>query len=228
MNRRIALLLFVVILLAIGWWAWGDKIGLDAIAGQEHRLRELVGAHPIRSPLVGFAAYVALSLVPGTTGKAIVYGWLFGFWVGLAISSIALTIAAVTSLLVVRYAFRDLAQRKLSALVRTIDLAVARSGPTYLVSLRLLHAPYTLTNYASAATAIPACTFAWTTYVGMLPGTVVFVLAGSSLPSLDVLKKEGVWSIIDLRLLVLLSLLAFLPILTKAVRDRFPDPVQDP
>ncbi len=228
MTRRIALLLSVVILFAIGWWTWGDVVGLDAIHAHERRVRNLVESHPVRSALIGFAAYVALSLVPGTTGKSIVYGWLFGFWVGLAISSLALTIAAVTSLLVVRYAFRDLAERKLSAVIRVIDRAVARNGPMYFVSLRLLHAPYTLTNYAAGATAVSTRTFAWTTYVGMLPGTLVFVLAGSNLPSLDVLMKQGVWNIVDLRLLVLLSLLAFLPMLTKVVRGRFPDPVQSP
>lgn len=221
MTRRIIILLSLLFLLAIGWWTWGDVVGLDTIHAHERSLRALVESYPIRAPLIGFTAYVALSLIPGTTGKSIVYGWLFGFWVGLAISSIALTITAIVSLLIVRFVFRDLAEQKLSALIRTIDRAVSRNGPMYLISLRLLHAPYTLTNYASGATTISTRTFAWTTYVGMFPGTVVFVLAGANLPSLDVLTEKGVWSIVDLRLLVVLSLLAFLPIVVKAVRGRF-------
>ncbi|WP_052031921.1 TVP38/TMEM64 family protein [Novipirellula maiorica] len=216
------LVVVLLLIVVIGWIGFGDKLSLDPIFEREDSLRSYVQNHPFWSPLSGFVIYLALSLVPGTTGKSIVYGWLFGFWIGLAIASVALTIAAVISFLVVRYLFREVVEAKLSKIIEAIDRAIARNGGSYLLSLRLVHAPYTLINYASGATAIPVTTFAWTTWVGMLPGTIVFVLAGSQLPTLRTIAQQGVWSIVDLKLFALLSLFALLPIVTRWGLRRFP------
>tara|TARA_R110002073_G_scaffold41466_1_gene117048 strand:- start:9454 stop:10167 length:714 start_codon:yes stop_codon:yes gene_type:complete len=227
MHWRLSFVVVLLVIAVIGWFAFGDKVSLDPILEQEDELRGYVQHHPFWSPLSGFVIYLALSLVPGTPGKSIIYGWLFGFWMALVISSSALTIAAVVSFLVVRYLLREMVKGKLSKIVAAIDRAVSRNGGSYLLSLRLVHAPYTLVNYASGATAIPVTTFAWTTWVGMLPGTIVFVLAGSQLPTLRTMAQEGVWSIVDVKLLALLSLFALLPIATRWALRRFPHGQQD-
>ncbi|GAA5504706.1 TVP38/TMEM64 family protein [Novipirellula caenicola] len=222
MHWRRWLVVVLLLIVVIGWLGFGDKLSLDPIFEREDALRSYVQQHPIWSPISGFAIYLALSLVPGTPGKSIVYGWLFGFWIGLVISSTALTIAAVINFLIVRYLLRSVVEAKLSKIIEAIDRAISRNGGSYLLSLRLVHAPYSLVNYASGATAVPVTTFAWTTWVGMLPGTIVFVLAGSQLPTLRTMAQQGVWSIVDLKLLGLLSLFALLPIGTRWALRRFP------
>lgn len=226
MRSRLMILLILIVISAVGWWSWRDAGVMASIVEQDRELRQFVESHSVVAPIFGFVIYFLLSLIPGTTGKAIIYGWLFGFWTAILISTLSLSLAAVVTLLVVRGFFRESIERRLSKLIRRIDCAIDRHGPTYLLSLRLLHMPYTLTNYATGATAVPAFTFAWTTFLGMLPGTAVFVLAGSELPSLAVVARQGVWSIIDLRLLLAFSLLAFLPIFVKTLRHFFINPEQ--
>ncbi|WP_153558209.1 TVP38/TMEM64 family protein [Roseimaritima sediminicola] len=227
MIRRISLLVGFLLVLAVLWWAAREYAAIDAILEQETQLRERVARNRWLAGLIGFAIYVALSFVPGTLGKSIIYGWLFGFWMGLVIASVSLTAAAVGTMLTVRYVFREWVEKRMAGFIKVIDKALHRHGPMYMISLRLLHAPYTLTNYASGATGIAAPTFAWTTYVGMLPGTIVFVLAGARLPSLETMVEQGVWGIVDLPLLVALSLLAILPVIAKALRDRYAQDWQD-
>ncbi|WP_442511470.1 TVP38/TMEM64 family protein [Novipirellula sp. SH528] len=227
MHWRVCIFGLVLLIAVVGWWTWGDQVSLDPILEREDEFRTYVRHHPLWAPVVGFAAYLALSLVPGTTGKSIIYGWLFGFWLALFISSMALTVAAVISFLVVRYFLREIVEAKLSKVINAIDRAISRNGGSYLLSLRLVHAPYTLINYASGATKIPVTTFAWTTLVGMLPGTAVFVLAGAQLPTLRTMAEEGIWSMINVKLMVLLSLFAVVPIVTRWVRRRFPHSPQD-
>ena len=215
MRRFLALLLLILVAAAVGWWFYGDDVTWKSLLEQEQALRTAVQEHPVVSLAIGFVVYVMTSLIPGTTGKAILYGWLFGFWAALFIVSLALTIAAVISFLLGRYLLREYVVRRFAGWIDRVDNAVTREGPFYLITLRLLHAPYTLINYSSGATAMTTWTFSWTTLVGMLPGNLVFVLAGSRLPTLKHLTEKGIWSLVDLRLFAVLSVMALLPVVSR-------------
>ena len=134
MHWRLSFVVVLLVIAVIGWFAFGDKVSLDPILEQEDELRGYVQHHPFWSPLSGFVIYLALSLVPGTPGKSIIYGWLFGFWMALLISSSALTIAAVISFLVVRYLLREMVKGKLSKIVA---FASAGSRTVYVGQLRI-------------------------------------------------------------------------------------------
>jgi uncharacterized membrane protein YdjX (TVP38/TMEM64 family) len=191
------------------------------IVEQESRLRNAVDSHWLISIGVGSVIYLFASLIPGTTGKAVLYGWLFGFWTALPIVCSMLTVAAVVVFLSVRYLFRDWVQRQLPRLIGRLNRSMRQSGQaTSLLTLRLLHAPYSLMNYAAGATDLPTRTFAWTTFVGMLPSNVVFVLAGSQLPTLGRLEDVSPSSLLNLPLLMSLSLIVIMPIAINSIRRR--------
>lgn len=200
-------------------WLFREHFTIANLAEQERRLRSLVTDYPLRSRIVGFLLYVAASLVPGTTGKSILYGWLFGFWTGFVIVNLGLTAAAVLVFLAMRWIFQSWVHENFSNLIVRVDEALRRDGPFYLVMLRIVHAPYTLTNYTMGATAVPLRTFWWTTHLGLIPGNVAFVLAGAQIPSLEHILREGVWSLVDIPLWIGLSLVTFFPMAVRwAVR----------
>jgi uncharacterized membrane protein YdjX (TVP38/TMEM64 family) len=218
-RKRAIVLLGFLLLVGAAYWALADHWSLWAMAKEEQRLRATVDEHPVASWLIGLGVYVAASLIPGTGGKAIVFGWLFGFLGGLMVVNLGLTIAAVISFFVVRYVFQAAVHRRFGKAIARIDEALAREGGFYLLTVRLLHMPYSLTNYAAAATTVGPLTFWWTTQLGLLPGNVVFVLAGARLPTLTQLAQQGPWSLINVPLLVSLSLAAFVPLaIRSAVR----------
>jgi uncharacterized membrane protein YdjX (TVP38/TMEM64 family) len=62
-------------------------------------------------------------------------------------------------------------------------------------------------------TPIPTRTFWWVSQVGMLPGTIVFVYAGSQFPSLSVLAEKGASGILTPQLFIAFILLGIFPIM---------------
>ena len=211
----------VLSVVAIAAIAVHQYSSLEAVAAQETRLRQAVQDHPLLSWTVGLVVYALVSLIPGTGGKALVWGWLFGFLPGLVIVNLGLTSAAIVSFLVVRHFFQAAVHRRFGRLSRRIDQTLDREGGLYLLTLRLLHVPYTITNYAAGATTVRLRTFWWTTQLGMLPGNVVFVLSGSQIPSLKQLLQEGVWRLIDWPLLLALSLATLAPIAIRRLVQRW-------
>ncbi len=179
-----ALLLVLTTLILIRIYQ-GDIFSSERLLEHEQSVRQFIVHRPLASFCIGFTVYTVVSCIPGLTGKAILFGWLFGLWPGLAIVSLSLTIAGTFGFLLSRHLFQEFARRKFAFIVRRIDQSFERQGPIYLVILRLLHVPYSPLNYALGATGISTRTFAWTTLVGMLPGNFAFVLAGSQLPTLQ-------------------------------------------
>lgn len=219
--RRIIALLVFAIAIAAAFILLRRYLTWEALIAREDQLRQLVETFPATSLLAALAVYVAASLVPGTSGKSLVFGWLFGFWAGLVIVNVGLTAAALISFFVIRYVFQAAAHARLGRLIRRIDGALRREGAFYLLTLRLIHAPYTMTNYAAGATTVRTRTFWWTTHLGLLPGNAVFVLAGAQIPSLRVLIEEGPWSLINVPLLAALSLTALLPVCIRTALRRW-------
>lgn len=164
----------------------------DELIAHETLLRERIAEHPVHAVLAGFSIYVLVCLVPGTTGKSLIFGWLYGIWLGVLIVNFGLTVAAMLAFFASRYLFRDAVQSRCGYQLRRIDNAIQRDGASYLFMLRVLHCPYTFTNYAFGATSMRTSSFWWASQLGMLPGNIIFVYAGSQVPSLRQLADEGV------------------------------------
>lgn len=193
----------------------------DELIVHETTLRERIASDPIPAVMIAFGVYTLVSLVPGTTGKSLVLGWLFGVWLGTLIVNFGLTIAAIVMFFASRYLLRDAVQSRFGYQLRRIDEAIQRDGASYLFLLRVLHCPFTVTNYACGATSMRAGSFWWASQLGMLPGNVVFVYAGAQVPSLSQLAHEGAASILSWQLITALVLLSLLPIVLRYVAGRW-------
>ncbi len=178
----------------------------------ERSLRETVQQKPWRSWFLGLGIYSVVSLVPGTSGKSVLFGWIFGFWRGVLLVDIGLTFAAVISFLASRHIMRDTVTIKFEALVNKLNCGLDRDGPFYLLLLRLAHVPFTIVNYGAGVTSISLRTFTWTTATGILPGTMIFVFIGARVPTLESLKERGIGHIFDPLLLALLAATFVFPV----------------
>lgn len=217
-RRKLIVVVILVCVLLYAGLSYADAFSWDRLLEHEAMLRRSVDQRPLASVGIGLAVYVIASLIPGTTGKSVLFGWLFGFWVGILIVSCSLTLAATLSFLFARYLLSDWLQRsRLSRLVRRVDETIEREGAYYLVALRLLHVPYSLLNYSAGATRISTTTFVWTTFVGILPSSIAMVLAGSQLPTLANVTRVGVWSVVDFRVLMAMSAAAMIPFIARKI-----------
>jgi uncharacterized membrane protein YdjX (TVP38/TMEM64 family) len=216
------LLVFVGALVAL-WLASRQVLSLDWLIAEEMRLRGALAEAPVLGFVAGFIVYVGVSLVPGTTGKAILAGWFYGFWPALVLVNVGLTVAALISFFVSRYVCLETIQNRFGPRLERVNRALDREGAGYLFCARVLHVPYCLTNYVMGATPLPWRGFWWATQLGMLPGNVVFVYAGARLPTLEVLAEEGPSALFTPALFVAFVALSILPIVARwAVRRLAP------
>ncbi len=213
MKQRLAL--FAIALAAVvAFFAFDldTYLQLDYLKRQQAALTELVAARPLLSVATYFTVYVlvtALSL-PGAVVLTLVGGGLFGLGWGTLIVSFASTLGASLAFLISRYLFRDAVARRFGRRMQAIDAGVARDGAFYLFTLRLVPVfPFFVINLVMGLTAIRAPTFALVSQIGMLPGTLVFVNAGTQLAQVaspaDVLSPGLIGSFVLLGLFPLLA-----------------------
>jgi uncharacterized membrane protein YdjX (TVP38/TMEM64 family) len=220
-RRKLIVFALAAIFLTTLAWFFHNYVSLEELANQEGRLREAIATNPWRSFAIGFCIYTLVALVPWTEGKAIVYGWLFGFWQAVAIVTVGLAIAAMAIFLLSRYLVRESVERRYPDFLTIINTRMEKDVAFYLVTLRLLHAPYSIVNPVIGASRVRTWTFLWTTVVGLLPANAIWVYVGIRLPSLRELADHGPGSFIDLPLIGALILLGTLPFLIRWLINRY-------
>ena len=226
-NRKLFVLAIAgVLLIALAWYV-NRYISLQELAEEESRLRAYITANPLFSFVVGFGIYSGLTLVPGTGGKAIVWGWLFGFWQAVTIVTIGLTLGAMVIFFLSRYLFQESIERRFIHFVALMNKHLEEEGAYYLLALRMAHVPYSIVNPVSGASRIRAWTFLWTTVAGLLPANAIWVYVGVRLPSLHELASNGAGSFIDLPLFLAMIGCAALPHVVRWLISHFGIPTDE-
>ncbi len=113
---------------------------------------------------------------------AVAAGALFGLVEGVVLVSFASVSGASMAFLGSRFLLRETVKRHFAPQLGRIDQGIARDGPFYLLSLRLLPAiPFPLVNILLGMTGMRLRTFFWVSQLGMLPALVLYVNAGTQL-----------------------------------------------
>ena len=225
-RGRIKLWLLLAVVLTAGalYWQFGDAVSLKNLAEREAQLRQFQQEHPVFVYCLAFIVYVAVTglSLPGAAGLTLLYGWFFGFWRGVVLLTFASTTGATIAFLLSRFIFRDAVQAKYGNRLSGFREALAREGPFYLFSLRLIPlVPFFVINLVMGLTPIRTMTFWWVSQLGMFPGTCAYVYAGASVPNLQSLADQGIGAVFSggqlFQLFVAFGLLAALPFLLRFV-----------
>jgi uncharacterized membrane protein YdjX (TVP38/TMEM64 family) len=146
--------------------------------------------------VVAFIAIYILSCVfmlPGSV-LGLGAGAVFGVAKGSAIVSAASTLGATAAFFAGRYLARERVARVIEGnrRFRAIDEAVGREGWKIVGLTRLSPAfPFNLLNYAYGITTVSLRDYFFASWIGMLPGTVMYVYLGSLAGSLATLGGQG-------------------------------------
>ncbi|EKP0246445.1 FAD-dependent oxidoreductase [Aeromonas veronii] len=215
MNRTRLLLALVMGSLIGTFFALelGRYLTLDALQAQQAAVAQWVDSHFVTASLLFVLIYVlstALSL-PGASLLTLGGSAVFGVAWGLLLVSFASTIGATLAFLSARFLLRDWVTARFGDKLATFQSGMAKEGAFYLLSLRLIPIfPFFLVNLLMGLTPIRVSTYYWVSQLGMLPGTFVYVLAGSELGQLT-----STGNILSPRLMVALTLLGLMPWLIK-------------
>ncbi len=192
---KLVLLALLAALITVGCIQFRDTLTLANLARQESQLRAFQDQHPILVYGAAFLLYVVVTglSLPGATVLTLAYGWCFGILYGVIFVSFASTTGATVAFLMSRFLFRDAIQGRFGDRLDKFNQSLEREGPFYLFTLRLIPAvPFFVINAVMGLTPIRTRTFWWVSQLGMLAGTVVYVYAGSSVPSLQTLADDGI------------------------------------
>jgi uncharacterized membrane protein YdjX (TVP38/TMEM64 family) len=165
--------------------------------------------------LLYFLTYLVVTVLslPVAAPLSLVGGALFGRWLGTGIVSLASTLGATGAFLLSRYLFRDAVQRRFGPRLVAINRGVEQEGAYYLFTLRLVPAvPFFLINLGMGLTPMRVGTFLLVSWVGMLPGTFVYLYAGEKLGSLE--SPSG---IISVEVMIPLILLGIFPLAARRI-----------
>ncbi|CAJ1870277.1 TPA: FAD-dependent oxidoreductase [Aeromonas hydrophila] len=196
----------------------GHYLSLPQLQARQAELATLVDRHFVSAALLFVAVYVvstALSL-PGASLLTLAGSAVFGVAWGLLLVSFASSIGATLAFLSARFLLRDWVERRFGDKLASLQAGMKKEGALYLLSLRLIPIfPFFLVNLLMGLTPIRVSTYYWVSQLGMLPGTFVYVLAGSELANLT-----STGNILSPGLMVALTLLGLMPMLLKGLQRR--------
>lgn len=186
MSSKKIVLLAVMALAVAAFFALdlGRFLSFEYLKASQAQLAQQVQAAPGMASAAYLAIYIAVTALslPGAAILTLAGGAVFGFWWGLVLTSFASTLGATLAFLAARFVLRDSVQARFGARLAEIDRGVARDGPFYLFTLRLIPlVPFFVINLVMGLTAMRTWTFYWVSQVGMLPSTFLFVNAGAQL-----------------------------------------------
>ncbi|MDE2289482.1 MAG: TVP38/TMEM64 family protein, partial [Burkholderiales bacterium] len=184
-RHKIAVLLALCLGLAVFFlFGFERYLSIEFLSVSVHAVGKYAQAHAIAAMTAYFVLYVvaaALSL-PGAAVLTLGGGALFGLALGTLLISFASTIGATLAFLGSRYLLRDWVVGRFGRRLEAIDAGLARDGAFYLFMLRLVPAfPFFLINLLLGLSRMRTRTFYWVSQLGMFPGTLVYVNAGTQL-----------------------------------------------
>ena len=229
---KIILVLFVAT--AIGAYFVFDLqqyFSLAELKKQRDALAAFADARPVLSIGGFFVIYVAMAALslPGAAIMTIAGGAVFGLGVGTITVSFASSIGATLAFLAARFLFRDSVRQRFKERLKRIDDGVEKDGGFYLFSLRLVPIfPFFVINLVAGLTPLKTWTFYWVSQLGMLPGTIAYVNAGTQLGQVssagDILSPSLIGAFVLLAILPFLARRGLAWLQERRVRARFNRP----
>jgi uncharacterized membrane protein YdjX (TVP38/TMEM64 family) len=159
----------------------------EMLSENQAALGEWVARYELLAALayvVGYGLVVAFSL-PVAVVVTPLGGFLFGTWLGTALSVIGATAGSVAVFLAARTAFYDLFHARAGRTLARFEAGFKRDGFNYLLFLRLVPIfPFWLINIVPALLGMPLGSYALATLIGIIPGALVYSSVGAGLGAL--------------------------------------------
>ncbi len=216
-NKLILLAVLAVLIVLFFVFDLGRFASLDALKAQQAALDAFYQKNPLLLMIGFFAIYVAVAglSLPGAVILTLAGGAIFGLGTGLLLVSFASSIGATLAFLAARYLFQDSIQKKFGDKLSTFNDNIEKDGAFYLFTVRLVPVfPFFVVNLLMGLTKLKTAVFYLVSQIGMLPGTFVFVNAGTQLAQIDSLG-----GILSPKLLASFALLGIFPLVAKKLVD---------
>jgi uncharacterized membrane protein YdjX (TVP38/TMEM64 family) len=223
-------LIVIAVVALIGAFTLRDYLSFDTLRENREALLAFRDASYVVTVAVFMLAYVAIVAfsLPGATIATLTGGFLFATFPGALFNVTAATLGAIVIFLAARWGLGEKLAAKMETgegVVKRIKDGIDENQWSMLFLIRLVPAvPFFVANLVPALVGVPLYRFAVSTFLGIIPGAVVYTSVGAGLgevfergetPNLGIIFEPQI-------LLPILGLcaLAALPIVLKAVRGK--------
>ncbi|PTX54536.1 putative membrane protein YdjX (TVP38/TMEM64 family) [Litoreibacter ponti] len=229
LQRKLPVIIIAAVAL-IGAFTLKDYLSFDALRDNREALLAFRDANYLIAVLGFIAIYVVIVAfsLPGATIATLTGGFLFATFPGALYNILGATIGATIIFSAARMGFGERLAAKMESsegLVKKIKDGIDENQWSVLFLIRLVPAvPFFVANLVPALVDVPLRRFVISTFIGIIPGAVVYTSVGAGLgevfargetPNLGIIFEPQI-------LLPILGLcaLAALPIVLKAVRGK--------
>ena len=223
-------LIAILVVAAIGAFTLRDYLTFETLRDNREALLAFRDANYLATVAVFMLAYiviVAFSL-PGATIATLTGGFLFATFPGALFNVTAATIGAILIFLAARWGLGERLSAKMGdseGAVKKIKDGIDENQWSMLFLIRLVPAvPFFVANLVPALVGVPLNRFAISTFLGIIPGGVVYTSVGAGLgevfasgetPNLGIIFEPQI-----LFPILGLCVLAAFPIVIKAIRGQ--------
>ena len=205
----------------------GDYLSFSALEENHEALTAWRDDNYLIAALVFMAVYAVATALsfPGGLALTLTGGFLFGTFLGGMFAVTGATIGAVAVFLAVKTGLGSGLGDKVGKFAKKAEESFRENQISFLLIMRLVPAiPFFAANIVPAVLGARTFTYAWTTFLGIIPGAIVYASVGAGLgavfaagesPDLGIIFEPQI-----LAPLLGLSALAALPIVIKKIRGR--------
>jgi uncharacterized membrane protein YdjX (TVP38/TMEM64 family) len=182
--RRYALLAGLVLGAGLAGWTASRYLTFAELQENYQALAAWRDRHLVLAVIAYMAVYVAAVAfsVPGAVWITLAGGLLFGVLAGSVIVAVSATTGATLIFLAARTLFAGLLRRRAGGWIERMRRGFRQGEVSFLLIMRLVPAvPFFVANLVPAFLGARLRHFVWTTLVGIMPATLVFVSIGSGL-----------------------------------------------
>jgi uncharacterized membrane protein YdjX (TVP38/TMEM64 family) len=166
------------------YWLAGDRLNYATLQENYRALEAWRDRNVGLAAAVFAAVYVAAVAfsVPGAVWLTLVGGFLFGIAAGGALVVVSATIGATLIFLAARTVLARPLRARAAGWIGRLERGFRQGEASFLLVMRLVPAvPFWIANLAPAFLGARTRTYVWTTFVGIIPGTLVYVSIGAGL-----------------------------------------------
>lgn len=227
LRRWIPLFIIVLLLIAIVHFHWYTYLSFASLSAHRQLLLAWTAQHYVLSVLCFIGIYIiaVAASVPGAVFLTLAGGFLFGIFAGTLYVVIGATIGATLLFLAVKTALGAWLAKRASGWVSKLEAGFQKNAFNYLLTLRLIPLfPFWLVNIVPALLNMSLRTFIMGTFLGIIPGSLVYVLVGNGLghvfdtgktPNLGIIFSPPI-----LIPLIALALLSLVPIIYQRFKGK--------
>jgi uncharacterized membrane protein YdjX (TVP38/TMEM64 family) len=179
--RMIPILVLIAGLVAFFVFDLNQYVTLTALEENRQLLANWVSDNGLFAFVAYMSVYALVTAfsIPGGAVMTIAGGFLFGPWVGGALTIVGATIGATVLFLAARYAFADLLRERAGSAIKKMEDGFKENALSYMLFLRLIPVfPFFIVNLVPAFLGVGLGTFVIGTFFGIIPGSLVFASLG--------------------------------------------------